>query len=351
MEDAVPAARGARIAAWFSRNCGWLATGLLSVIVAAVGGVGVQWREVFWPKVGDEMVDWQEMGMDPFQRLSFDIPFIVRQSRGGWLRPLAGKPRPTDEVVILYMDEEAGKRLGTPLGGPGSRAMHAKLLDWLTKDGARGVFFDVVFDGETPDDKVFAEALVRNGEAVLGACMHTNTEAPLTPDEATRFLQVGISTETLSKRNKTLYKAAKDWGLLTFRPVDSDYGVRRIYVGKPREGFAPWPAATWQFAKHLGASLPDDEATRFSHRWVNYYGPAGRIKGLSYYRALVEDGGVPPGFFKDKVVFVCARSELGSGPKKLLDEFSTPWSRFRARSFTPGAEIHATIFLNLIHHD
>jgi adenylate cyclase len=60
---------------------------------------------------------------------------------------------------------------------------------------------------------------------------------------------------------------------------------------------------------------------------------------------------VPPGYFKDKTVFIGARSQLGSGPKKLLDEFSTPWSRFRGRTYTPGAEIHATTFLNLLHRD
>lgn len=340
-----------KISAFIAKNIGWLSNVLLSLLLAGLGWFAVQWRELIWPKFGDEVVDWQEMGMDPFQRLSYDLPFITRHSLPGWMRQVAGGARSTDEVVILYMDEESTKRLNQPPGGPWSRAMHAKLVNWLTKDGARAVMFDVIFDSESPEDPAFIEALSQNGKVVLGATINTNTEAPLTPEEAQRFLEVGIATEQLSKRNKALYKAAYGWGLLTFRPVDSDYGVRRLYPGKPREGLDPWPSATWQLAKAIDAKLPEDDATRFSHRWLNYYGPARRIESLSYYRALDEAGGVPPGYFKDKVVIIGARSQLGSGPKKLLDEFSTPWSRFGGRAYTPGAEIHATSFLNLLHHD
>ena len=340
-----------RLAVFASRHSGWLSNAAISLLLAALGWFAVQWREVIWPRLGDEEVDWQEMGMDPLQRFSFDLPFITRHSLPGWLRPVAGAPRPTAEVVLLYMDEESAQRLAQPPGGPWSRAVHAKLLNWLTKDGARAVMFDVIFDSESPDDPAFAEALARHGNSYLGSTINTNSEAPLTPEEAQRFLQVGIATEQLSKKDKALYKAAKGWGLLTFRPVDSDYGVRRIFTGKPREGLSPWPAATWQVAQSLGADLPEEDSARFARRWVNYYGPAYRIQSLSYSRALVEDGGVPPGFFKDKIVVIGARSQLGTGPKKLLDEFSTPWSRFRGRAYTPGAEIHATILLNLLHHD
>lgn len=340
-----------QLAGFVSRHSGLLTNVVISLLLALLGWFAVQWREVLWPRLGDEEVDWQEMGMDPLQRVSYDLPFITRHSLPDWLRPVAGAPRLTDEVVLLYMDEESGQRLGQPPGGPWSRAVHAKLLNWLAKDGARAVMLDVIFDSESPDDLAFAEAISRHGNVYLGATINTNSEAPLTPEEAQRFLQVGIATEQLSKRNKVLYKAANGWGLLTFRPVDSDYGVRRLFPGKPREGLSPWPAATWQVAQSLGAALPEGEGARFGRRWVNYYGPARRIQSISYSRALVEDGGVPPGFFTDKIVLIGARSQLGTGAKKLLDEFSTPWSRFRGRAYTPGAEIHATILLNLLHHD
>lgn len=335
-------------ATWTRRHAGLVSHVLLSVVIAAAGWFAVQWRELVWPTFGDEVVDWGEMGMDPFQRLSYDLPFLLRPSFSPALGWVVGSARSTAGVVILYMDEEGSRRLGQPPGGPWSRSLHARLLNVLTKDGARAVVFDVVFDTETAEDAVFAEAIRANGSTFLGATILANSEAPLTPEEAQRFLRVGIATEQLSRRNRPLYSAARGWGLLTFRPVDADYCVRRLFSGKARDGLDPWLAATWQAARALGATLPGEI---FARRWVNYYGPAGRIESLGYHRALLEDGGVPPGYFKDKVVFVGARSQVGTSAKKLRDEFSTPWSRFSARAFTPGVEIHATTFLNLLHGD
>jgi adenylate cyclase len=340
-----------RFRAGVSARSGWLASLILSLWLAGLGWFALQWREILWPRIGDETVDWQEMGMDAFQRFSFDLPFVVRHSLPGPLRAVAGPPRSTTEVVILYMDEDSARQLNQPVGGQWNRAIHARLLDWLARDGARVVLFDVVFDNESPDDPALAAAMAKHGNVFLGATFNTNTEAPLTPEEAEQFLQVGIATEQLTRRNRTLHKAARGWGLLTFRPVDSDYGVRRLFVGKPRDGLDAWPAATWQVAQAMGAHLTEEPETRFARRWVNYYGPARRIESISYHRALMEQGGVPPGYFKDKAVIIGARSQLGSVAKKLLDEFSTPWSRFHGRAYTPGAEIHATILLNLLHHD
>jgi adenylate cyclase len=312
-----------QIGAWIALHSTWLASVLFAWLLSAIGWYGIR----------------------------FDLPFVFRDLLPRPWRTAAGPARDTREAVILYMDEDSSRRLGQAPGGPWSRAMHARLVRLLTKDGARAVFFDVIFDSESPEDPAFGEALAQNGNVFLGANFNTNSEAPLTPEEAEKYLQVGLASEQLSKRDRALYKAARGWGLLTFRPVDSDYGVRRLYAGKLREGLDPWPAATWQLAQALGARLPEENNARFARRWVNYYGPAGWIENVSYYRALVDDGGVPPGYFKDKVVFIGGHSQLGTGAKKLLDEFSTPWSRFHDRAYTPGTEIHATAFLNLLHHE
>ena len=337
-----------QLLAWATRHSAWLSNVMLSLLLAELGWFALQRRELLWPRPGEEPVARHELSMDSLERLSYDVPFIVRHSLPQSLRAM----RPTAEAVLLYMDEVSARRLGQPPGGAWSRAMHAKLIDYLAKDGARAVFFDVIFDNELPEDAVFAAALARNGRVFLGATFNTNTDAPLTPEEAQQFQERGLASEQLTWANRTLRKAARGWGLLTFRPVDSDYGVRRLYVGKHRgEGLDPWPTATWQVAQALGARLPQDDADRFARRWINYYGPAGWIESISYNRALVENGGVPPGYFKDRVVFVGGRSQLGTTAKKLLDEFSTPWSRFSGYGYTPGVEIHATILLNLLHRD
>lgn len=350
------ASRPARLLAviWsrIAPHSGWLAGVIHGVLLAAIGWYGIQWREILYPHLWDANGGWSEVSMDWFQRASFDLPFIFRESLPHPIRQTLAPRRAPDEVVIVYMDDDSYGKLGQSPSLPWSRALHARLLQRLTRDGARAVFFDVVFDNDSPEDPELSAALAANGHAFLGATFKTNDEKPLTPDEAVVYQQVGFASEQLSKPNRTLVKAARGWGLLVFRPIDSDYGVRRLYPGKLREeGLDPWPVATWQMAQYLGARLPADDAARFAHRWVNYYGPADTVESVSYFRVLTPDAGMPDGFFKDKVVFVGGRSELGNGARKFLDQFSTPWSRFRERSFTPGAEIHANIFLNLLHHE
>jgi adenylate cyclase len=336
---------------WAEKRAGILANVVLSLLLAALGWAAVQWRDLIWPTYNGQRIDWTEMGLDPLQQLSFDVPFVVRHSLPGWLRLLAGPPRPTDEVALLYMDEESSRRLEQPPDRPWGRSVHARLLDKLTDEGARAVVFDVVFDTESTDDPIFAAALARNGQAFLGATFSTSGDAPLTFDELERLRLPGISGEQLTRRNKLLYQAARGWGLLTFRPVESDHGVRRLFTGKAREGFPTWPSISWQVAQTLGAKLSEDPAPRFAPRWINFYGPARRIESISYFRALVPEEAMPAGYFRNRIVFVGARSQLDTGSRRLLDEFSTPWSWLRGRTYMPGAEIHATALLNLLHND
>ncbi len=325
---------------------------LLSLLLAGTGWFALQWREILWPKAGNTPLDWRDLGMDPFQSLSYDLPFLLRSSLPSFLRPLAGSRPSTDGVVLLYMDEQSAKELGQTPGRAYTRSLHAKLLARLAADGATAVVFDAIFDSDSPDDPAFAQALAAHGGVFLGASIDSDHQSSLTPDQRERLLQTGIATEQLSKRNKLLYKSAKGWGLLTFRPIDADYGVRRLFPGKPRDGLDPWSAISWQVARFAGAPLPaDDHPSRFQRRWINFYGPPNSLQHASYSRALQQEGGIAPEFFRNKIVLIGARSQLASGPGKLLDEFSTPWARFSGRSFTPGLEIHAISLLNLLHHD
>jgi adenylate cyclase len=337
------------------RRGGWVANAVISLLVAGLGWCFVHWKEITLPRIDDEIVDWQDWGMDWLQRQSFDLPYVLRQFLPGGLTP--ARPA-TDDIVLIYMDEESTKRLGQPPDGSWNRALHARLLERLTRDGARAVFFDVVFDTEKEEDAVFAAAMVAHGGVFIGATVTTNQAKPLTPDEAIRFQQVGLNSEGQIKSNARLRGAARGSGLLIFRPIDDDYGVRRLYPGKQRdEGLGDWPALSWQAATHLGAKLPGRTDGQFDRRWVNYYGSAGQLQSVSYHRVLAADGGAEVGYFKDKIVVVGGLSELDPAVNKVRDKFSTPFSwswlpdKFGGRGDTPGAEIHATILLNLLQRD
>jgi adenylate cyclase len=331
-----------------------LANVVISLLLAGLGWCLVQWRELLSPRAGGAAVDWQEWGMDGLQRLSYDLPFRLRDLVPPAWRGSEGSRLGARDVVIVYMDEEAERRLGQPPNEPWDRTLHARLVRWLARDGARAVIFDVVFDATTPADAEFAAALAAHGRVFLGSTIVTNRDQALTADEALRFQQVGIESEKLLQPAPALRRAARGVGLLLFRPVDVDYGVRRLFPGKARPaGLGSWPAVTWRAAAALGAPLPGEDSGQFTRRWLNPLGPAGTIPGVGYHRVLSAEDGLEPGYFKDKIVFVGARSQVAASFKKMRDEFETPWSRFRFvnREFTPGVEIHATILLNLLHRE
>ena len=265
---------------------------------------------------------------EPLVRLSYDLPFL-------WRSTLA-----TNEVVLVYIDESSAKQLNQPLDDVWNRALHAPLLDRLTEDKARLVFYDIVFDQPARDpaaDTAFAESMRRNGKVILGAALDIKERQ-------------GVRTESISAPIRLLRKSAAGWGLLAFRPVDPDYGVRRIYFGNSVRS-----SATWEAAKFLGAEITREPRDMLGPRWINYYGPRNTFSAISIARAMSRDG-VPSGYFQDKIVLIGGQFALG-GQKVDRDEFATPYSRLATSSassnsrFTPGAEIHANILLNLLRGD
>ncbi|HEV3409594.1 MAG TPA: adenylate/guanylate cyclase domain-containing protein [Chthoniobacterales bacterium] len=251
-------------------------------------------------------------------RASYDLPFLWRA---------AGDTRP---VVLVYLDDDSAKKLNQPFGGGWDRALHTQLVDRLTNEGARLVMFDVVFDAPSNDpavDEAFAEAIRRNGRVILGAAVET--AQPLG----------GVAQERVLPPNRVLRKAAAAWGVLEFRPVDPDYGVRQMYLGTPE-----LPAATVKAAEALGARVTRDRAGE-QNRWVNYYGPPNEFSSLSFAQ-VIQPNGLPAGFFKDRIVLVGGRAAIGYvGMER--DEFATPYTRFSGQVST-GVEVHATILLNLV---
>ena len=308
------------------RRVRWLALGVASLAGAlGVAGLG------FWlvggsvrsVEGGEAASRWAGLGAAAggwASRLSYDLLFFLRG------------PRALPEGRIVYLDEASAARLGQS-GETWDRSIHARLVRRLTRDGARAVIFDVVFmkaAADPAEDADLAAAMAENGQVFLGAALE---------------LDLGVQAwqaRTLPPP-PVLRRAAAGWGLIAFRPIDADFGVRRLSTGLPQI-----PSATWRAAVRLGAPLPATEEDRAAERWLEYYGPADSFPSVSYDRALSEDE-LPPGFFRDQIVVVGGRSTIGT---LLLgkDDFRTPYGLF-GRSFAKGPEIHLTTLLNLLHGD
>jgi adenylate cyclase len=256
---------------------------------------------------------------EPLARLSYNLPFILRSNLE------------TDKVILVYLDEESAKQLHQPVDDVWNRALHVSLLDRLTQENARLVFYDIVFDQPARDpaaDVAFADSIRRNGKVILGATL----------DKIQRM--GGVSKKTVSAPIKPLRKAAAGWGILAFDPVDPDYGVREIFFGT-----SLIPSATWKAAQVLDASITRESRETVGQYWVNYYGPRDTFPSINFGQALDPEG-LPPGYFKDKIVLIGGRSTVGAFAVG-RDEFATPYSTSN-HQFSPGLEIHATILLNLL---
>src|ERR1044072_5348450 len=98
----------------------------LTIVVGMLLAVGLGWASLRYSF------------SEPIVRLSYDVPFLLRSNLE------------THEVVLVYLDEYSAKQLNQPFN-IWNRELHARLLDRLTTDKPRLVFYDIVFDQPSPD--------------------------------------------------------------------------------------------------------------------------------------------------------------------------------------------------------
>ena len=253
------------------------------------------------------------------------------------LFPQRAPIQPTD-VVMVYMDDDSHDRLNQRFDAPWDRRLHTQLLQRLTAAGARAVVFDVVFSdpSRSPSvDEEFSRALLANGAVVLAA----DTVPAGYGMNLVHIKKVTLPTEALRD-------AAAQIGSAELKP-SADLVVRSHYHGASEDLLT---SLSWAIASLLGAEVTKHEKERFRERWINYYGPAGTLPSVSYYRAL-DTNATKDAIFHGKVVFVGARLFTKfAGDRK--DEFTSPYAFLTPdQPFISGVEIQATQFLNLLRGD
>ncbi|HXR05652.1 MAG TPA: CHASE2 domain-containing protein [Verrucomicrobiae bacterium] len=232
-------------------------------------------------------------------------------------------------AVFVYFNQRTLRDLGSDHGNL-NRTNHAVLLNRLAQDGAKLVFYDVVFDlsNQVQEvDQTLARAIRKQGAVIL-VCGFEDS------DEQGAGLAKAPSLPT-----PLFLAAAKGWGHVELfgnvvREISGDY--------------TSIPYAVWVAATNLEPQKLKDE-DRNRDRWLNYYGgpDSAAFAHCSLQDALANN--IPPGFFAKKIVFVGQNFPSDNvGLRK--DTFATPYSRFGAGPM-PGVEIHATALLNLLRDD
>ena len=257
-------------------------------------------------------------------------PFAISLEKRGGLDQLflLRGPRPAPaNVCVVAIDDDSYKTIGRDPTGAWPRGLHADLIRTLKREGAKAVAFDVLFleAGADPAQDAALEAAIKEaGNVVLGASVEI-TEDPL-------FRQAQMQEPYEPFANAAARVA--DVNI----PPDSD-GVLR-YAWLAREGNPGLALAAYELATG-DASQRSEEA-----RIIDYYGPARAIKTVSLYQALDPAQFLPPGFFKDKIVFVGLSQDSAPGVAA-KDAFLTPF-RGAQGSTTFGVEVHATLAANLV---
>ncbi len=259
--------------------------------------------------------------------LSYDLPFAFRSDL------VVTNP------IIVWVDRASLDSLGQT-DWPPNRHVWAQLLTRLKLEGARLVFFDIVFRTQRPgEDEDFSAAIKAHGNVVLGALYNVSKQQT--------GGNVGAAIGQVQKPNELLTAAATNWGLLTLRPLDYSFQARRIFLG-----LDDWDAAILVAARLSGATVSRQQDEGRGERWLNFYGPAGAIDSVFLIQALHPEG-LPRGFFQGKTVFVGPDKSVATTMRE-RDVFASPYTRFGRpgeRGFLSGTEMLATGYLNLVRGD
>jgi CHASE2 domain-containing sensor protein len=250
---------------------------------------------------------------------SYDTLFLLRKS----VTPDGG--------VIVYMDDASARELGQTVGARWDRSIHAQLLERL--QGAKAVVFDLLFDMEDDPaaDRRFADAIRKHGKVVLASMVE-----PTTTNPGAKILREIGPAEALRQAAAAV---GAGWMELSGDGVFRQY--RSLVLGFPDLASAAFRVAV--------GGLPPGDTDIGGGRWVNYYGPAGVIRGISYADVLGTNR-APPDFADGKIVFVGAGLTRMPTGQVGFDAYPTVFSRFTA-DHVPGVEILATAVLNLVRGD
>ncbi len=255
--------------------------------------------------------------LDLFTNLSYDLSFLFR-----------GRVKASG-VSIVYMDTPSQEKLQQPDYTRWDRTLHARLIDRLGQMGARAVVFDVLFLASTnaPADRALVDASRRRGRVVFASKMAAQVhDGVLIGSKWTRPFEA-------------LQEVARTGAV---EESMGEKSIRRHYSNRLHNE----PSLSWRAAETIGAKLPADP---FSERWVNYYGEPGGIPHVGFSDALDETRNLSD-VFSNQVVFVGAQFDVGFTGGKGTDDFKTPYTVLSGL-VSPGVEVNATAFLNLVRGD
>lgn len=254
-----------------------------------------------------------------------------------------------DNIVIVAIDDPSLDALGS---WPWSKRFHTELVQVLSKEHVKVIGFDVDFSTPEIDaseiDKAFADVNKRAGNVVLpmllqvsntGGVVNKNLPIAILAAEAADLGRVNVLLDDDNRvRGFSLWEGVSDNGVSAVGLPSFAQSVLHVANLLPKKLNITQPVIK------LAEPLPVNERGNLqqrlvscSPRHVNFFGPPGHFKQISYMDVLA--GKYPPGFFKNKIVLV------GATALNLGAFFSTPVST--TMQPMPSVEFHANVIANM----
>ncbi|MDX6603918.1 MAG: adenylate cyclase [Solirubrobacterales bacterium] len=189
--------------------------------------------------------------------------------------------RPSD-IVVVQVDDRTFSDLG--IQWPFPRSLHAKVIDRLREAGAKTVAFDIQFTEPTVprQDNALIEAIARKGGVVL-----STTE--VSANGHTRVLGGDALLREIDARAANTVVEPEPGGTIRKMQYEVD-------------GLVSFAVATAEAA--TGEAIEADQLEGDGEAWIDYRGPPGTFRQISYSRVL--RGQVPASVFRGKTVIVGA---------------------------------------------
>jgi CHASE2 domain-containing sensor protein/predicted Ser/Thr protein kinase len=218
-----------------------------------------------------------------------------------------GTEKPPSNLVVVGVDPQTFSDLGVQW--PFKRSLHAKLIDRLKAAGASVIVYDVQFTERTTDteDNALIDAVANAGNVVLSTT------------------EVGRGGRTNVFGGDAVVRSANARVGNGELPLDSGGVLRRVtYETSGLKSLSVVAAGQFEHRTITRGDLGGGVA------WIDYRGPPGTIRTVSFSRAL--NGKVDPAVFRGKIVVV------GATAPTLHDLHPTSTT---GNTEMAGAEIHA----------
>lgn len=249
-------------------------------------------------------------------------PFRLIEARLYDLFSTINPPLPPEPgVVIVAIDEPSFAEIGQRWPWP--RNLHGDVVRKLREAGAKVIGLDIIFSEPSTAMADGALAAAVGPDTVLAA-----DDVVTRMDQGTQVSRVGPLDDLLD---------AEAVPGVTSVALDGDAYLRRMPTA--RDTFA---AEALRLAGTPVEPAPEGAL-------IQYFGPARTYPTVSYYQALDPAAFLPPGRFKDRIVFVGLSLKAAAAPDSgAPDAFPTPYTLY-SEAVTAGVEVQATVLDNLRH--